>query len=180
MRVVIENYDWALASGLGLEPDTFVRFCDRGPHLVASTFVELRKVCEPGTAIPGLYGETPDGRWLAIDPPENCVAVQPAWQLWYLTAGRIPRVRHMVIFDERNRDRLQQAKRQCLGFPRTQLQYFSHGWTENVLQPLSPFRNAESEKQFPPQWVGEFVLDRLEEINLLKTRPLQRPLPDNF
>ena len=198
IRIVRADVCHLIDAGLGWEQGTSEEFTKNAPHLAASTYARFTpEFCMPGAEaavrhwdlnycsyhiesdFEGLYGQTGFGYWYPCDLERGWVAAQPAFQLFYRTAGYIPYVPHMVIVDERKRAQINRGIETGEYVDRTVNQHFQHGDLDQDMEPSRKFiTNEMDEKRFPRVRVGSFVMRTLQNIGLgaYKNDPIAQEL----
>ncbi|KAL2912874.1 hypothetical protein HK105_207655 [Polyrhizophydium stewartii] len=174
------------AVGLGLERDTFSKRSRFGPHLLAPTGSDLEKYGEIGSVLagfhtdlnfltihgksrfPGLHIWTPSGQKLLVKIPDGSLLVQAGKQFEWLTGGHIQAGYHEVVVVPQTLDAIKRQREAGRPLWRISSTMFFHIASDQILEPLPPFRTEEAVKKYPAMPTGQQVQLELGFISLAK------------
>jgi isopenicillin N synthase-like dioxygenase len=186
MLTAVSTVAAMVAVGLDLPRDTFTKRMEYGPHLLAPTGSNLNKYSDLGTIFagyhtdlnfltihgksrfPGLNAWLRDGTRMPVRVPDGCLLVQAGKQIEYLTGGFITAGFHEVVSTEATRAAIAKAKEEGRICWRVSSTLFSHIGSDEVLQPLEPFRTPEAVAKYPSVLTGDQVQNELNVIKLGK------------
>lgn len=172
------------ALGFGLPEDTFTARMKFAPHLLAPTASNLGKYNNLGTVFaayhydlnfltihgrsrfPGLFVWTRNGRKMQVRVPPRCLLLQAGKQFEWLTGGEVLAGFHEVIVVPDTLKAFEKAKAEKRSTWRISSTLFSHIASDQVLEPLAHFSNAEALAKYPPTKAGVQVRQELEAIAL--------------
>ncbi|KAL1925402.1 uncharacterized protein VTP21DRAFT_285 [Calcarisporiella thermophila] len=175
------------AVGFGLPANTFVDMTRYGPHLLAPTGSDLVKYGKVGTVLAGFHFDlsflTIHGKsrfpglhiWprngaekVAVKVPDGCLLVQAGKEMEWLTGGAVMAGYHEVVVTEATMAAVENAKLNHPERPlwRISTTLFMHIASDQVLRPLGPFANPESEKNYPHKLTGDYMREELDLIKL--------------
>jgi isopenicillin N synthase-like dioxygenase len=114
------------AIGMGLEPDTFTKMMEKGPHLLAPTGSDLAKwpigtnfagfhydlnflTCHGKSRYPGLFVWLRDFRKIQVKVPEGCFLMQAGIMFEHVTGGYVLAGYHEVIYTDATKAALEKA-----------------------------------------------------------------------
>eukprot|EP00002_Diphylleia_rotans_P021080 TRINITY_DN40_c0_g1_i1.p2 TRINITY_DN40_c0_g1~~TRINITY_DN40_c0_g1_i1.p2 ORF type:complete len:347 (+),score=50.24 TRINITY_DN40_c0_g1_i1:52-1092(+) len=175
------------AISFGLPQDTFTSLMQNGPHLLAPTGSDLSKYHNKGdifagfhydlnfvtahgkSRYPGLFIWTRDGRKMPVKMPPGCLLLQAGKQFEWLTGGQVLAGFHEVVVTDATLAALQEAKAAGRSQWRISSTLFAHIASDNLLQPLAPFKSPQADADYPPTYAGDQVQAELEAINLAQT-----------
>lgn len=99
-----------------------------------------------------------DGRWLAIDPPRDCVVVNIGDMLQRLTNHVLPSTTHRVVNPTPER----------APFPRYSMPFFQHFASNYLIETLPSCITPERPNRYPvPITADDYLQERLAEIKLI-------------
>ncbi|KAI8905922.1 hypothetical protein EDD86DRAFT_193620 [Gorgonomyces haynaldii] len=186
MHTAVKNVSEMLSVGFGLPINTLNELTQFGPHLLAPTGSNLAKYGQVGTVLagfhtdlnlltihgksrfPGLYIWTPQGDKLLVKIPDGCLLVQAGKQLEYFTGGAVKAGFHEVAVVESTLQAIERQKQKQRPLWRISSTLFFHTCSDKFLEPLEPFRNPESIKQYPKTTAGDQVAYELGFLELSK------------
>lgn len=172
------------AVGFNMEPDAFTSRMQMGPHLLAptgsdfNTYGQLGKVLagfhtdlnfltiHGKSRFPGLYIWLRNGKKVAVRVPDGCLLVQAGKQMEYLTGGHVLAGFHEVVVSDKTVETIERRRREGKSLWRVSSTLFGHIASDQMLEPLGPFRNHQVVLQYPPKYTGDQVQDELNAINL--------------
>lgn len=134
---------------LGDQPEGAVR---AGAHEDINVITLLLGAEEAGLEVKHRSGE-----WLSVNPPAGALVVNVGDMLARLTGGLLPSTTHRVANPSPER-----AK-----FPRYSMPFFQHFAPHVLIDPL-PQCLAEGGQPAPPIMAHDYLMERLEEIGLVK------------
>jgi isopenicillin N synthase-like dioxygenase len=173
------------AHGMGLKPDAFTSLMQNGPHLLAPTGSDLYKhgkgtvfanfhydlnfmTIHGRSRFPGLFVWTREGKKVMVKVPPGCLLLQAGKQFEWLTGGEVLAGFHEVVVCDATVAAVEKAKAAGKSRWRISSTLFSHIASDNTLQPLDVFANAERLEKYPPTLAGQQVQNELEMIKLGK------------
>lgn len=184
MIYAIEVVAEMAAVGFGLKKDAFTSLMKQGPHLLAPTGSNLRRLGQIGTVFagyhydlnfltihgrsrfPGLNIWLRNGQKMEVKVPVGCLLIQTGKQLEWLTGGECIAGMHEVVVTDRTLDAVKHASSQNRSLWRVSSTLFAHIASDSVLIPLDQFGNSPLASKYPPICAGEFVEQELSAINL--------------
>ncbi len=99
-----------------------------------------------------------DGRWLAIDPPPDCVVVNIGDMLQRLTNHVLPSTTHRVVNPTPER----------AAFPRYSMPFFQHFTSDYLIETLPSCISPDRPNRYPvPITADAYLQERLAEIKLI-------------
>eukprot|EP00596_Hydrurales_sp_CCMP1899_P008634 CAMPEP_0119033698 /NCGR_PEP_ID=MMETSP1177-20130426/752_1 /TAXON_ID=2985 /ORGANISM="Ochromonas sp, Strain CCMP1899" /LENGTH=366 /DNA_ID=CAMNT_0006990637 /DNA_START=148 /DNA_END=1248 /DNA_ORIENTATION=- len=177
------------AIGFGLPTDTFTSRLKFGSHLLAPTGSDFSTYNQLGTVLagyhydlnfltihgksrfPGLFIWTRKGRRVAVAVPDGCLLIQAGKQLEYMTGGHVSAGFHEVAISSDTIKAIERRKEQdTSSLWRISSTLFGHIQSDQMLEPLPPFKNLLSSKTYPPIRAGDQVREELQAIALAKSR----------
>ena len=106
----------------------------------------------------GLEVQDRDGRWLPINPPENCIVINMGDMLERLTNHYLPSTQHRVVNPKPERS----------GYARYSMPFFLHFRPDFIVRTLENCVSADSPNKYPtPITAHAFLEERLKDINLI-------------
>ena len=173
------------ACGLDLPIDTFRSKMNYGPHLLAPTGSDLSRFGQVGTVLAafhcdinfltvhgrsrfaGLFIWTRQGQRSIVNVPRGCLLLQAGKQFEYLTGGHVLAGFHEVVVSEQTVETIDQALKAGRSLCRVSSTMFTHIASDQILEPLQPFRNAQTLKIYPPIQAGAQLLAELKAVNII-------------
>jgi isopenicillin N synthase-like dioxygenase len=172
------------AVGFGFPVDQFTKMMKFGPHLLAPTASDLATDGAQGTVFanyhydlnfitihgrsrfPGLFVWTRHGKKIQVKVPPNCLLLQAGKQFEWLTGGEVLAGFHEVVVVQDTLAAVERAKKEGRSLWRISSTLFGHIASDQTLQPLGKFSNADTLKKYPPTKAGVQVQQELELIKL--------------
>lgn len=179
-----------LALGFDLERSTFKELMHNGPHLLAPTGSDLKVHGDVQTIFagyhndlnfltihgksnfPGLHIWLRDGTRRTVVVPDGCLLLQAGQQFEYVTGGHVKAGMHEVVVTKKTVDSLNTKKAAASGeledkdYWRVSTTMFGTLNHDATLQPLPPFANLETAKDYPPILGGDQVANALKAIGM--------------
>lgn len=180
----VQSVSEMAAIGFGLPSNTFTNLMKYGPHLLAPTGSDLNKWSELGTVFasyhydlnfitihgrsryPGLFIWTREGKKIIVKVPANCLLLQAGKQFEWLTGGHVLAGYHEVVVVKETQDAIAKARAEGKSLWRVSSTLFSHIASDNTLEPVGHFANADSLSKYPPTKAGTQVKAELDAIAL--------------
>ncbi|CAG8515581.1 5823_t:CDS:1 [Acaulospora morrowiae] len=183
-RAILDVSEMA-SVGFGLSANALLDLTKNGPHLLAPTGSDLNEYGKLNTVLAGFHYDlnfmTIHGKsrfpglhiWprnestkMQVRVPDGCLLVQAGKQLEWLTGGKVKAGYHEVVVTESTLQAIENAKKTRPDRPlwRISSTFFLHIASDNVLQPLGPFKPEPA--LYPPTLAGDQVNYELFQINL--------------
>jgi len=180
----IETVAAMAAIGFKLEPNTFTKLLECGPHLLGPTGSDLDKFGKLNTVFasyhydlnfltihgrsrfPGLFVWTRQGKKMLVRVPKQCLLLQAGKQFEWLTGGYVLAGFHEVVVSEATVKAMDEARKAGRSLWRVSSTLFGHIASDNVLEPLGQFATKDALAQYPPTKAGKQVQDELDAIKL--------------
>lgn len=172
------------AVGFGMPFDTFSSRMEFGPHLLAPTGSNLAVHNQIDSVLagfhsdlnfltihgksryPGLFIWTREGRRLPVRVPPGYLLVQAGKQIEYLTGGHVLAGFHEVIVTPEALKLSLENQAAGKSAWRISTTCFGHIQSDQLLQPLPPFKSPETLAKYPPILTGDQVQMELKAIAL--------------
>eukprot|EP00300_Choanocystis_sp_HF-7_P042313 c9068_g1_i1.p1 GENE.c9068_g1_i1~~c9068_g1_i1.p1 ORF type:complete len:354 (+),score=81.94 c9068_g1_i1:60-1121(+) len=189
LLTAVENASRMLAVGLDMDEETFSSRMKCAPHLLAPTASDLDKYGDLNTILAGFHYDlnflTIHGKSrypalniflrddsaaprkkMVVKVPDGCLLIQAGKELEWLTGGAIQAGYHEVIVQEATVKKIQEKREANESLWRISSTLFSHIASDQVLEPLGPFKEDSNTAQYPPTRAGDYVESELAVIKL--------------
>ena len=188
LRAAVGTVAEMAARGLGLEKDTFTSKMEGGAHLLGPTGSDLQKH-QPGAVFagfhydisfmtihgksrfPGLYVWTRDNTRIQVKVPEGCLICQSGKTFEHITGGYIMAGFHEVVYDEKAKAAMEQAKAAGRSTWRVSSTMFTHLRYDTDCTPLQEmshlFDPEMSLEQYGKRTAYDILLEELKATNMV-------------